>query len=617
MCGLAGFIGAGTSGDLYSMQSALKHRGPDNRGEWTDPTQGIYFAHRRLAVLDPADGAQPMKTADGELVIVYNGEIYNHADLRRELENLGHRFLTSHSDTEVLLHAYRQWGDRLVDHLNGMWAFALLDKRHGQLVLSRDRFGEKPLYYADVAGTFAFASEMTSLLRHSSIVATVDALGLQKYFAHGFNPTPGTIYREILKLPAAHNLTFELSSRSLNIQRYWRFNFQYDETIEKADEVELGEVLLDHIDESVKRRMVADVPVGILLSGGLDSSAITAAACRHGDQVKTFTIGFERDDFDESAFAARVARMLGTEHHTNIADLASVRNAIPGILDRLDDPLGDSSLIPTAMLCKVAREKVTVALAGDGSDELFAGYDPFKALPYAATYARLVPAKCHPLIKRLVGKLPVGHGYMSLDFKIKRAIYPLDQIPALWNPLWLAPLRLDEIAACFSEPYPIEDIFAEAISAWDSCPGDDVIDRTTMFYIELYLQDNILMKTDRASMMHSLEVRAPFLDNDLVSFAAKLPRRFRLRGRTGKYLLRRALRQRLPKEVLKRRKQGFALPIGGWFRDGGLKLDHDSEIPGQESTFVERALAAHRDGHADHRLFLWCQAVLMRHLLAA
>ena len=617
MCGIAGFIGDGTAADLTRMQAALVHRGPDDEGQWIDHDNGVFLGHRRLKVLDPAGGAQPMWTADHAIGIVYNGEIYNHAELRKELERDGVRFVSNHSDTEVLLYGYQRWGDAVVDRLNGMWAFAIYDEGRRRLLLSRDRFGEKPLYHACTSSAFVFASELTGILLHPSVANGINPLEVQKYFAYGFSPNPGTIYRGIYKLPAGHNLVFDLDRRSTRIQAYWRFEMNPVEPSGKARETDLEEELLELLDRAVERRLIADVPLGVLLSGGIDSSAITAAACRSRASLKTFSLGFDVPQFDESPAAGRVAGLLGTDHTVEMAQVDTARHVIGQVLQRLDEPLGDSSLIPTFMLCKMAREQVTVALSGDGGDELFAGYAPFKALRYADLYTRTVPGTLHRIIRMAIERLPVRHGYMSLDFKLKRALHALGYRPALWNPLWLGPLRPDELEECFVERYALDDIYAEAIAAWNRSSSGDLIEKTTQFYVNFYLPDGVLMKSERASMMHSLEVRAPFLDVDLVEFAARLPSRFRLRGGTAKYLLRRALARRLPADILNRRKQGFAVPIGKWIKDGVLGDDAGAAIAGQTPEFVGSTLARHRAGKIDHRLFLWCQVVLKRHLEAA
>ena len=616
MCGIAGFIGDGTDADLARMQAALMHRGPDDEGVWIDRENGIFLAHRRLKVIDPSGGAQPMWSADNSTAILYNGEIYNHSELRKDLEREGVRFASDHSDTEVVLYGYRRWGDAVVDRLNGMWAFAIYDKSRRRLLLSRDRFGEKPLYYARTQSTFVFASELGGILRHPSVSHEIDPLGVQKYFAYGFSPHPGTIYRHICKLPAGHNLIFDFEQRTTRIEEYWRFELNPAEPTGTNIETDLSEEFLELLDRAVERRLIADVPLGVLLSGGIDSSAITAAACRIRTGIKTFSLGFDVPQFDESPAAARVAGLLNTDHTVETAKVDTARNVIPQILQHLDEPMGDSSLVPSYMLCKITREQVTVALSGDGSDELFAGYAPFKALRYSNLYARMVPRPLHRIIRMAVEQLPVRHGYMSLDFKLKRTLHALGYGARLWNPLWLGPLRPDELNECFVRRFDLDDIYSEAIAVWDRSASDDLIDRTTQYYVNFYLQDGVLMKSDRASMMHSLEVRAPFLDIDLVRFAARLPNRFRLRGQTGKYLLRRALVRRLPADILNRRKQGFALPIGGWISDGVLGNDVDAPISGQAPEFVRNALAQHRNGKIDHRLFLWSQMVLKHHLQA-
>ena len=528
----------------------------------------LYMGHRRLAVIDLAGGHQPMWTADGTLGVVYNGEIYNFAQLRSELEGLGHRFATHHSDTEVLLHGYRQWGSGLTSRLNGMWAFALYDARTESLFCSRDRFGEKPFYYTLQDGTFAFASELNALTRHRFVSATVSRRSLQKYFAYGYIPAPLSLYADIFKLPAGHSLSFSLVNGSMQVSRYWAYLLEPSHARPAGIEQRWEEELRHLLQRAVERRLVADVPIGVFLSGGVDSSAVAAyAAAKLGeDRLDTFSIGFEDRDFDESAYARLAARHIGSTHHQEVLSLDKAVSLLRDTISRLDEPMGDSSILPTHLLCRHARRTVTVALGGDGADELFGGYAPFRALRWARLYRRWVPGRLHTAIKYLADRMPATHGYMALDFKIKRVLRGLGHPPRLWNPVWMSPLGDRELSELFCEPVDLEDVFSEAIELWDDSPGVGLVDRTLQFFTRLYLQNDILTKVDRASMWHSLEVRSPYLDIDLVNFARTIPADCKLRRGTTKYLLKRALEPVLPRAILERSKQGFAVPIARWFR---------------------------------------------------
>jgi asparagine synthase (glutamine-hydrolysing) len=614
MCGICGFVGAGEAADLAAMNAALARRGPDGEGAFQDPPAGVWLGHRRLAILDLAGGGQPMATPDGDLVVTYNGEIYNHEALRRELEALGHVFASSHSDTEVLLHGWRQWGEALPERLNGMWAFALYDKPRRQLFLSRDRFGKKPLYYAHRPGLFAFASELSSLAGHAGLSLSVSRAALRKYFAYGFIPAPGSLYQGVRKLPGGANLLVDAATGELRHRRWWSFSLAPMDRLPADPEGEWGERLRELLDAAVARRLMADVPLGVFLSGGVDSSAVTALAARHAADLRTFSISFDDSSFDESAKGRRAAAWCGTRHTDARLTLDTARSLMPDIAGRLDEPMGDASLIPTALLCRETRRHVTVALGGDGADELFAGYDPFRAIAAATAYARLVPGPVHRALTLLAARLPVGHGYMHASFRINRFLRGLGHPPRLWNPTWLGPLDPAEVAALFREPVDPEELYSEAIETFEACPSTNMVDKTMEFYTRLYLQDDILVKTDRAGMMHSLEVRAPFLDIELVDFVRTIPHGYKLRRGVTKYLLKKALEPLLPRDIIYRPKQGFAMPVGRWLADGALSLGRPAPLEaGLDPDFTASSLEAHRRGRADHRLFLW-NLWLVRHM---
>jgi asparagine synthase (glutamine-hydrolysing) len=608
MCGICGFTGPGAIDLLRRMTATLAHRGPDDEGFWHSPEQDVHLGHRRLSILDLAGGHQPMVTTDGGLVIVFNGEIYNFADLRAELVARGCRFVTDHSDTEVLLHGFREWGAALPSRLNGMWAFVIYDRERRRLFASRDRFGKKPFYYTLRSGAFIFASELSALRLHPALAAAgISKRALQKYFGYGYIPAPHAILEGVSKLPGGHSLWFDLASAGLRVERYWDFVLEPFERTPRDPEAEWGEQIRALLDAAVKRRLVADVPVGIFLSGGIDSSAVTAVAARHvpAGQLKTFSIGFEEASFDESAPARRVAALFQTDHHADVLSMEKARQLLPAIVARLDEPMGDSSLLPTYLLSRFTRQQVTVALGGDAGDELFAGYDPFRAVRKAELYQKLVPRPLHHAIRLLAARLPVSHRNMSLDFKLKRTLRGLSYPPRLWLPVWMAPLDQAELAELFREPVDLEDVFAEAITAWEGCTQADVVDRALQFYTKLYLQDDILTKVDRASMMHGLEARAPFLDIDFVDFVRRIPSAWKYRNGRTKYILKKALEPLLPRDVLYRAKKGFGVPIGAWFQDGRLAASENPSLPGLNAAFAAAALRQHQAGRVDQRAFLW------------
>ena len=620
MCGITGFIGKGSHADLRRMTDTLGHRGPDDSGYWSDPARAVYFGHRRLSILDLKGGRQPMLTADEKLVIVFNGEIYNFAELRAQLVARGHQFQTDHSDTEVLLHGYREWGSSLPTRLNGMWAFVIYDRSTRKLFGSRDRFGKKPFFYSTQNGAFVFSSELTAVRAHPAVNATLSRRALKKYFAYGYIPAPHSILENVFKLPGGHSFTLDVDDPALTprLEKYWDYVIEpyAGAEIPANPEAVWGEELRARLDTAVRRRLVADVPVGIFLSGGIDSSAITAFASRHvpPGKLKTFSIGFDESSFDESAYARRVAELFQTDHHTETLSIAKAHALLPAIAQQLDEPMGDSSLLPTYLLGEFTRKQVKVALGGDAGDELFAGYDPFRALRQAELYQKFVPRPIHQAIRLLAARLPVSHRNMSLDFRLKRTLRGLGHLPKLWLPVWMAPLDPAELTELFHEPIDLEDVYAEAISAWEACTQPNLIDRTLQFYTKLYLQDDILVKIDRATMMHGLEARAPFLDFDFINFARRIPAAWKYRHGQTKYILKKSLEPVLPADVLYRKKKGFGVPIGAWFKDGTLTFP--SAPPalgvGLDPNFIQEKLADHRAGRADQRAFLW-NAWLLNH----
>ncbi|WP_428249914.1 asparagine synthase (glutamine-hydrolyzing) [Ferrovibrio sp.] len=610
MCGITGFYGIGNINILQAMTDALAHRGPDGEGLYADNQHPVFLGHRRLSIIDIAAGAQPMWSHDRRYCIVFNGEIYNHAELRQELEARGHRFLSDHSDTEALLIGYREWGRAVCDRLNGMFAFCILDLERNCLFLARDRCGEKPLYYAKTAESFSFASELPALLLHPAIDTALDPVGLQKYFAYGYIPAPRTLYKGCSKLKAGGWLELDLATGNLQDGIYWDFRIAPDTALGNRTADSLAEELDGLIRQATARRLMADVPVGIFLSGGIDSSAILANACRIQNPalVKSFTVGFDEPSYDESANAEQVARYFGTDHAVRVLNMAAMGAEAPMVLDGLGEPIVDPSLLPTYFLSKFAREKVTVALTGDGGDELFAGYAPFKALRPGQLYTAVTPPWLHRGLRRLIDLMPVTGGYLSLDFKLRRSLQGLGHPASRRNPAWMAPLAPDLFEAVFLAPLDADTLYSEAMEAWDRA-GGDMIDASLDFYTRFYLPENILTKTDRTSMAVSLETRAVFLDNDILAFCQRLPNRHKFAGNTGKVILRKALARLLPPDVLKRPKKGFGIPLLHWLR----QYMHDQPpmaADGMSQAGVTRLWQEHMAGKRDHRLFLFgCYAL--------
>ncbi len=604
MCGLAGFVGAGDQADLMAMTRALSHRGPDGEGYYTDQANALNLGHRRLAVVDIKGGAQPMWNAARTVCIIFNGEIYNHKKLREELESAGRKFVTDHSDTEVLLQGYLHWGRRLPEILDGMFAFAIWDVAARQLFFARDRFGEKPLHWYQNGEVFAFASELSALFRHRRVSAEIGGPGLRKYFAYGYVPSPHTPFEGVYKLPPGSRATFNLRERTLKVDRYWRYELNPEKA--SASDDQLDEEFLSLLDRAVADRMTADVPVGYFLSGGVDSSAILASAVRAAEarSLRAFTIGFSEHEYDESEQAARVARHLGVTSHIDQMNLGDVGDIAPSLLERFAEPIADPSILPTYLVSRAARRGVTVALSGDGGDELFAGYQPFAALAPARAFGTMVPAVFRDRIAAVVGGLRSGESRLGFVEKIQRGLRGACHRPGCWIPLWMAPVPVSSFESLFGRPASVEDLYDEAIATWDSASGLTDVERAMEFFGNFYLPECVLAKVDRASMATALEVRAPFLSNAVVDFSRKLTvdQKYKLGRR--KIILKRATKRRLPIGTTSQPKRGFGIPLAKWLRQSNW-LEHLAPLRGIDFEWVSARARAHAAGTTDERLLLW------------
>lgn len=613
MCGLTGFVGTGNEDDLRAMTAKLVHRGPDGEGYYRDHHVPVFLGHRRLAVIDPDGGLQPMWDADGTVCVIYNGEIYNHRTLRTDLEALGHVFMSDHADTEVLVHGWKAWGRDVFLKLDGMFAVAIFDRNASTVTLARDRFGEKPMYVAVRSSAVVFGSELTAVLKHPAVKdASVSKTALQKFFAHGFFPAPHTPYDGVHKLLPGHFVTIDAKTLACDEKTYWRFSVG-DKEPPPGTEDDWAAELEALLSDAVSSRLEADVPLGLFLSGGIDSSAILSCATdtREAADISTFSIGFRETSFDESPWAEEMALYVGSTHHVEICDLDAAQSSLAAVLRQLDEPLGDPSILPTSLLCAFARKHVTVALSGDGGDELFAGYDPFHVLQRAQLYDRTVPGAVHNAVKYVAAMLPRSDANMSFDFILNRGLRGLKHPESEWNARWLGALTPEDIATLFSEPVEAYDLYSEVIDAWEACPSESIVDKTLDFYTRFYLPDGILTKTDRASMAVSLEVRSPLLANGVAEFAARLPWHVKLRGRTGKWILKRALKGRVPPDILTRKKKGFGIPLARWLRH----MDPpDTPVPHADTAWLKGRWMAHQAGRkvgqGDDRLALWCWMAL-------
>jgi asparagine synthase (glutamine-hydrolysing) len=604
MCGICGdvdLLGAPDAEGVRRAALALAHRGPDAEGFFFEGPAAL--GHRRLAILDLESGDQPM-TRDS-VTIIFNGEAYDFASLRDELRARGHSF-TTRSDTEVVLRAYLEWGEDFAAHVQGMFALALWDSRARKLILARDRLGKKPLYYFFRGQRVVFGSELKALMAHGAAPRELDAEALVQYLACEYVPAPLSILKGVRKLPAAHVAV--LDSSGLRLKRYWEVPAPSSEAPPDAP----GE-LLRLLDAAVAKRLVADVPVGVFLSGGIDSTSIAALAARHKKPLRTFSIGFTEESFDESPWAALAAQRLATEHVSQKFSGQDCLDLLPAAAAQLDEPFADPSFLPTMLLSKFTRQHVKVALAGDGGDELFAGYDPFLAHRPALFFAR-VPHFLRAALQAVVHRLPASSRNMSLDFRLKQFLRGVDAPPSLRHASWLASFLPSEIASLLHPDLRAlarpEVAFRQVLEEAAGVPGS--IDEALRYYLTRYLADDILVKADRASMAESLELRAPYLDTAVVEYAARLPWRLKVSFTRTKVILKKALRGVVPDEILARPKKGFGIPVAAWIRGPLMPLFEDllSERTLRagglfDPPAVRALLQSHLDGRADLRKPLW------------
>jgi asparagine synthase (glutamine-hydrolysing) len=611
VCGICGIVDRRGPIDLETlkrMTDPLRHRGPDQEGfhSSTARSTSVGLGFRRLSIIDLDTGEQPMTNEAGTVWLVFNGEIYNFRELRRELEARGHAFRTR-ADTEVIVHLYEEYGSDCVTRLSGMFAFALWDNREQSLLLARDRFGKKPLYYVETPGGMLFGSELKALVSHPECPHELDYEALSSYLVLEYVPEPRSIIRGVRKLPAAHVLQWR--DGRTTIDRYWRLMFAED-PVRRTDR-EYVEEFRHLFRAAVERRLLSDVPLGAFLSGGIDSSSVVAmmAELLPREHVKTFAIGFEEESFDESRFSRTVAAHFGAEHHEERFTSRVMLDILPEVVEGLDEPFADPSVLPTYLLSRFTREHVTVALGGDGSDELLAGYPTFAAGRAASFYR--VPRVLHErLVVPLVDRLPTSTANFSFDFKIKRFLRGFSHDAELRHSVWLSAFGPEELDALLCRR--TGDPYGELRSLTTNAEGRDDIERSIAFYVDTYLRDDILVKVDRASMACSLEVRAPFLDLELVEFLSRVPSRLKLRRFETKHLLKLAMTGVLPNGIAHRPKKGFGIPVSEWLKGDLRTLVKDELSPDRlatqglfEPATVQQLIREHLDGRRDHRKPLW------------
>ncbi len=624
MCGIAGICQVDASpltpeaGQwVKAMTDRMSHRGPDGEGQWSKGP--VCLGHRRLSIIDLSGGGQPMHSADGQMTVTFNGEIYNYAELKEQLTALGGQFQTS-SDTEVILEGYRIWGPDCLARFDGMFAFALWDNQQRRLFCARDRFGKKPFFYTVQHGRLYFASELTGIeqLRHLSL--TMNPQAVMRYLAYEYVPTPHSVYTEVQSLPPSHMLL--LQDGNLSISRYWDMPMP-DESNKRSDN-ELCEELRFLLSRAVRRRMVSDVPLGVFLSGGIDSSIVAGLMARQSSTaIKTFSIGFSEASYDESRYARIVAKAFATDHHERVLSAEECADTLPGIISRMDVPMADASVAPTWLLSGVTREKVTVALGGDGADELWAGYEHYIGFKVAQWYNAAPSALRKGIIEPLAQLLPSSAGYINPRLAVatflRAAHAPAWQRVQTMLTAFTPDMQESVLDTAFKAQQPgflaPEVLFAptrEHYEHWQPQNAATPLARAFHVYARQFMLDDILVKVDRCSMLHSLEVRAPFLDKDAAEFAARLPVSRKLHGFKRKWLLKKAFAELLPDEILYRNKRGFQIPVAQWLRGRMRPLMEDllseSTLKAQ-GIFNYQAVRAlmdeHVSGRADLRKPLW------------
>lgn len=611
MCGICGTCGFRDIDILKRMCSRLAHRGPDDEGYYCD--SDVMLGMRRLKVIDLKTGNQPIYNEDKTIVVVYNGEIYNFREIRDELENKGHVFKTN-SDTETIVHLYEEYGDNLVNKLRGMFAFALWDVKKKRLLLARDRIGIKPLYYYYRDGTLSFASEIKALLELPVVKKEINFNAMHDYFTFMYIPAPDTIYADIYKLKPGQLLTLE--KNNLKIENYWDEEINNKSCEIPGDEHELSDMLFGLMRESVQMHLVSDVPLGVFLSGGTDSSTVVAIMSEVADkQIKTFTIGFEDKTYSEVENARLVADRYHTEHHEYIVKPPSIEE-IENILYYFDEPFADSSVIPTFYVSKCAREHVTVALSGDGGDEIFGGYGNYKADKIGLIYRKFPILLKNKLFPFLIDRFIHDRNHYSTGQKIKKIVEMAKLSPEQGHVYWLCCFQEDTKRQLYNcsrlKEHVKYDSFNKYGHYFASKNNNDFINQCIYTDIKTNLPDDYLTKVDRVSMANSLEVRVPLLDHKLVEFSLCMPSRYKLNGFNTKYLLKKIMKDKLPKKIIQGKKKGFSVPLSRWFNKEFSELirkylfkDIIQKRGYFNPEFIEQLSAEHLSGRRDNSKQLW------------
>jgi asparagine synthase (glutamine-hydrolysing) len=622
MCGICGIVYSDREQPverevLKKMCDVMTHRGPDDEGIYIDQYVGLGM--RRLSIIDLSTGKQPIPNEDGTIWVVFNGEIYNHQELRRDLEKLGHKFKTQ-TDTEAIVHAYEEYGESCVQKFNGMFAFAIWDNRNHTLFLARDRIGIKPLYYLFDKNRLIFGSEIKSILQVGDIPKRIDLQSLDHFLTFEFIPAPLSIFQDIKKLPPGH--TLKLKNNEIWVRSYWDVELKPNGKEQSQIKKNLRELLQD----AVKIRLMSDVPLGAFLSGGVDSSIIVSLMAQVMDEpVKTFSIGFEDSTYNELKYARLIAEKFKTEHHEFIIKPDAVELA-DNLLKFLDEPFGDFSIFPTYLVSKMAREYVTVVLSGDGGDELFAGYDSYIADKIAKKYYSRLPEQFrNRVLTKFFDLLPPSSKKKGLINKAKRFVEGMKLPEDLHHTRWMIFLQQQEkkllydkdVKSGMREFDPFK--FTRSYFANVSYNNSDAINQQMYVDLKMYLVDNILVKVDRMSMATSLEARVPFLDHRFVEFAATVPGDYKMQGLKTKVILKQAMEELLPDEILYRGKEGFSIPIKNWLKKELKPLMMDTLAPEKlkregffNPVYVQKLIKQHLSGLQNHSHRLWALIIFGR-----
>lgn len=609
MCGIAGFIGKGGEGLGHKMIQTISYRGPDFQAVFQ--RDNVCLAHARLSILDLSEASnQPMLNADYSIALTFNGEIYNYQELKNELLALNKYEFRTTSDTEVLLYAYQEFGEGFLDRISGMFVFAIYDFRNNKLLIARDRMGKKPLYYCHSGSSFIFGSEVKALLVHPEVSSELNYDAINQYLTFDYIPTPNSLYKSISKLAPAHYLI--LDKNKIEIKPFWQPDYKTDNNIDFSAAKSILDELLNH---ATKIRLMSDVPLGVFLSGGIDSSTVAYYAQKNSNQrIKTYSIGFEDKSYDEKDYAQLVSKHLGTEHYESILTPKMTLGLIDEVFSKLDEPFADASILPTYYLSKFTREHVTVALGGDGSDELLAGYPTFISEEFRFLLQYLPGFLPRQIQYILSSVLSPSDDNISLDFKIKQFLRGFESQVNHIHQLWLGGFTPVEKKVIFRpEIYKsltdkaglrMIDSHFSAAKEYNADSWHSLIH----YYCQTYLVDDILFKVDRASMYNSLEVRAPFLDRAVVEFLNSLPKSMKFKNLHGKHILKEVMRGKIPSVIIDRPKKGFGIPLSKWIRED-LKNEIESVVLAKDHIFehqkLEKLMWEHQSGKANHRKLIW------------